>query len=106
MRFLVDEDVPIEVTRCLREKGHEVFLAADVLGVRSDDADIWQHAVGNDSFVVTCNRQDFLELAGKSPEAGLIVLNRRKNRQAECSHILQLIAHAGEPGLKRNINFA
>ena len=106
MRFLVDEDVPVEVARCLREEGHEVFLAADVLGVQTDDVDIWEHAVGNHSIVVTCNRQDFLELAGKSPETGLIVLKRRKTRQAECGHILQLIAHAGEAGLKRNINFA
>jgi hypothetical protein len=56
--------------------------------------------------VVTCNRQDLLELAGAEPAAGLVILNRRRTRQAECSHLLQLLAKAGETGLKGNINFA
>ena len=56
--------------------------------------------------MVTCNRQDFLELAGTEPAAGLIVVNRRGARQAECNHVLRLVAKAGETGLKGNINFA
>jgi hypothetical protein len=49
---------------------------------------------------------DFLELAGTEPATGLIILNRRRTRQAECRHLLQLLANAGEDGLKGNINFA
>ena len=94
MRFLVDEDVAVEVARCLKQAGHEVFLVAEVLGVRTD------------SIVVSCNRQDFLALAGSAPETGVIILNRRRTRQAECRHVLQLLASAGEAGLKGNINFA
>ena len=56
--------------------------------------------------MITCNRQDFLELAGTEPDTGLIVLNRRRTRQAECRHLLQLLASAGESGLMGNINFA
>ena len=56
--------------------------------------------------MITCNRQDFLQLAGTAPEAGLIVLNRRRTRQAECRHVLGLLARAGESGLAGNINFA
>lgn len=56
--------------------------------------------------VVTCNRQDFLELAGQSPETGLIILNRRRTRQSECAHLLRLIEAAGESGIPGNINFA
>ena len=89
MRFLVDEDVALEAARCLQRAGHEVLLVADVLGVRTDDVDIWRHAVRTGSIVVTCNRQDFLELAGTEPATGLIVLNRRRTRQAECRHLLQ-----------------
>jgi predicted nuclease of predicted toxin-antitoxin system len=106
VRFLVDEDVAIEVARCLRNAGHEVLLVAEALGVRTDDVDIWHHAVRTEAIVITCNRQDFLELAGTSPETGVIILNRRRTRQAECRHVLQLLASAGEAGLKRNINFA
>ena len=89
MRFLVDEDVAVEVARCLRQAGHEVSLVAEVLGVRTDDVDIWHYAVLTSAIVITCNRQDFLELAGTALETGLIVLNRRRTRQAECRHVLE-----------------
>ena len=59
-----------------------------------------------EAIVVTCNRQDFLKLAGNAPETGLIILNRRRTRQAECRHVLHLLTNAGETGLKGNINFA
>jgi predicted nuclease of predicted toxin-antitoxin system len=98
--------VAVEATRCLRQAGHEVLLVTEVLGVRTDDVDIWRHAVQTQSIVVTCNRQDFLELAGTEPATGLIILNRRRTRQAECRHLLRLLTNAGEVGLKRNINFA
>ena len=106
VKFLVDEDVAVEVARCLRQAGHEVLLVAEVLGVRTDDVDIWHHAVLTNAIVITCNRQDFLELAGTAPETGLIILNRRRTRQAACRHVLALLARAGESGLSRNINFA
>lgn len=106
MRFLLDEDVAVEAARCLQQAGHEVAQVAEVLGVRTDDVDIWRHAVCTGAIVVTCNRQDFLALAGTAPETGLIILNRRRTRQAECRHLLQLLVNAGESGLKANINFA
>ena len=106
MRFLIDEDVAIEVARCLSQAGHEVALVTEVLGVRTDDSDIWWHAVRTEAVVVTCNRQDFLELAGTESETGLIILNRRRTRQAECRHLLALLSSAGEQGLKGNINYA
>ena len=106
MRFLVDEDVAVEVSRCLRQAGHEVSLVAEVLGVRTDDVDIWYHGVRSEAIVVTCNRQDFLVLAGTAPQPGLLIVNRRRTRQAECRHLLELLTSAGETGLKCNINFA
>jgi predicted nuclease of predicted toxin-antitoxin system len=106
VRFLVDEDVAIEVVRALRQEGHEVLQVTEVLGVRTNDLDIWHHALRTQAVVVTCNRQDCLELAGAEPETGLIILNRRRTRSADCSHVLRLLASAGESGLKGNINFA
>jgi predicted nuclease of predicted toxin-antitoxin system len=106
VKFLVDEDVPAEAALCLQQAGHQTFLVTETLDVRTDDVDVWQYAVESQSIVITCNRQDFLELAGTAPETGLIVLNRRRTRTAECQHLLALLKRAGETGLNGNINFA
>lgn len=70
MRFLFDEDVPIEAVRSVRQAGHEILLVAESLGMRTDDANIWYRAVRTNSIEVTCNRQDFLKLAGTEPATG------------------------------------
>ena len=90
----------------LRQAGHEVSLVRKALGMRTDDVDIGDHAVRAGAMVITCNRDDFLALAGTEPKTGLVILNRRRTRQAECRHVLQLLAEAGESGLMGNINFA
>jgi len=57
--------------------------------------------------MVSCNRAHFLALAlATETHPGLIVLNRRRTRQAEASHLLELIAKAGAQGLLNNVNFA
>jgi hypothetical protein len=40
------------------------------------------------------------------PNPGLIVLIRRRSRQAECGNLLTLLRQAGESGILCNINFA
>lgn len=70
MKFLLDEDVAVDLDRCLRQNGHETVRVAEILGFRTDDADIWDHACREKLIVITCNRQDFLELAGTAPETG------------------------------------
>jgi predicted nuclease of predicted toxin-antitoxin system len=106
VKLLVDEDVAVEVVRCLRQRGHDVKLAFEVLGARTPDEDLWNYAILSGSIVLTCNRDDFLALAGTEPRTGLIIPNRRRTRQAECSHLPKLLANAGPEGLSRNINFA
>lgn len=106
MKFLLDEDVAVEMARGLQSAGHEVVLVAAALGKRTDDVEVWRYAARTGSILVTCNRQDFQKLAGTEPAAGLIILNRRNTRQSECSHLLRLLAGAGEIGLNGNINFA
>ena len=49
MRFLVDEDVPIEVARCLRQDGHEIPLVVEHLAEGADDATVWQQAAAAES---------------------------------------------------------
>lgn len=106
MKFLLDEDVATEIVRCLQQHGHETQLVFEALGPRTPDNRVWEHAVRTDAIVVTCNRDDFLELAGAAPETGLIIVKRRRTRQAECRKVLDLPRSAGDTSLYKNINFA
>ena len=56
--------------------------------------------------MVTCNRDDFVELAKREPHHGIVVIIRRKTRAAERAALFRLLERAGETGLKSNINFA
>jgi len=67
---------------------------------------VFQFAYDNDFLLVTCNRDDFLELAKQKPYHGIIIVVRRKTRAAERSALFHLLERAGENGLKNNINFA
>ena len=106
MKFLLDEDVAVEIVRCLQQQGHETQLVFETPGPRTPDHHVWEHAIRTDAILVTCNRDDFLKLAGTAPETGLIIVNRRRTRQAECRKVLDLLRNAGEAGLRKNINFA
>lgn len=111
MKFLLDHDVPVEVAHLLRFWGHDVILLKDVLPITASDEQVFQRAQIEEAVVVSCNRAHFLKLAEKvvqtnSPFAGLIILTRRRSRQAECGRLLQLLRHTGDQGLRGNINFA
>jgi predicted nuclease of predicted toxin-antitoxin system len=106
VRFLLDEDVPSDIRRALRNAGHTVEIAFEVVGESMPDEAVWAHAVATKAIVVTCNRQHFLGLAGTNPATGLIVLGRKDKRQTEVSNILKLLKKAGPSGLEGNINFA
>jgi hypothetical protein len=55
---------------------------------------------------VTCNRDDFTDLAKTKPYHGIIIVIRRKTRAAEKSALFRLLERGGETGLRNNINFA
>lgn len=106
MKLLLDNDVPDRVGSVLREAGHEILLLRDSLPVETDDAEVLTHAKANGAVLVTCNRDDFLDLARHQSHAGIVVLIRRKTRIAECAALLRLTGRAGEQGLRNNVNFA
>jgi len=106
VRFFLDHDVPTEVARVLRREGHEVTELREALPVTATDLDALRYANDHLLFVVTCNRDDFLVLVTEHPNPGLIVLIRRRSRQAECANLLTLLREAGEDGIVGNINFA
>ncbi len=111
MKFFLDHDLPDEVVRLLRYWNHDIQLLREALPITASDEVAFRHAQKEERIIITCNRSHFLALARdaistKDPFAGLIVLIRRRTRQAECAHLLTLIRRAGEEGLKANINLA
>ncbi len=106
MNFLLDQDVPERVGDVLREEGHSVIRLREVLPVNSEDAEVLQYACDHELILVTCNRDDFLQLAASASHYGIIILIRRQTRLAECSALLKLVRNAGLSGLVKNINFA
>lgn len=106
MKFLLDQDVPEDLSYLLQQLGHEVtFLRKALRPDVSDDA-VLQFAYGHGYVLLTCNRDDFVELASTQPHHGIIIVIRRRTRAAERAALLRLLEHAGEMGLQKNINFA
>ena len=64
----------------------------------------WARA--HDAILISCNRKDFLALRPEGTHPGLIVLIRRRTRQAEIAAMQKLLADAGDQGLANSINFA
>ena len=83
----------------------------EALPIRVTDEVVFEFAQREQRIIVSCNRNHFLKLARDAvekgnPFAGLIILIRRRTRQAECAHLLSLLRRAGETGLTENINLA
>ena len=106
MRFFLDHDVPDRVAGVLSQAGHEVVRLREELSTRSDDETVLEHARVRGMVLVTCNRDDFLELARRRGHGGIIILIRRRTRLAECSALLRLIGQAGPQGIESNVNYA
>jgi predicted nuclease of predicted toxin-antitoxin system len=106
VKFLLDQDVPEDLTYLLHQLDHEVLRLRDVLGKHVPDTAVLQYAHQRDCLLLTCNPDDFLRLAEQRPHHGIIVIIRRKTRAAERAALLRLPETAGDVGLRGNINFA
>jgi predicted nuclease of predicted toxin-antitoxin system len=106
MTFLLDHDVPLEIGRLIRREGYPAQRVVECLSATATDAEVLAHAKSQGWILVTCNRGDFLPLAKEIAPGGLVILIRRKTRQAECAKLLRLLRQAGEAGLRGNVNFA
>jgi predicted nuclease of predicted toxin-antitoxin system len=106
MKFLLDHDVPIDISYSLAELGHQVVRLPEVLDPSINDEEILDYASQNGCVLVSCNRDDFLKLAKGKIHFGIIILIRRKNRAAERAALIRLMDRAGESGIQSNINFA
>ena len=107
MTFFLDQDVPENIALLLRHWGHAVTVLREVLPITTPDVAAFAYARAHAMVTITCNRDDYLALAAAHPEhPGLVILIRRRTRQAECGKVLGLLQRAGETGLSGNINFA
>jgi len=106
VKFLLDQDVPDDLSYLLQQLNHEVSLLRQVLPHDAPDPTVLQFAHEHGFLLVTCNRGDFVELAKLRPHHGVVVIIRRKTRALERAALFRLLERAGEAGLRNNINFA
>jgi len=105
LKFVLDQDVPDDLSYLLQELGHEVLLLRQVLPTDAADATVLQFARDNGCILITCNRDDFLELASHQGHHGIIVIGGVHVR------LNGLLCSAcwsgrGRRGLQNNLNFA
>ena len=96
MRFLLDHDVPDDLSYLLNELGHEVILLRQALPGNSPDEAVFQFAQEHDCLLLTCNRDDFLRLASSKHHHRIVVVIRRRTRAEERAALFRLLDHAGE----------
>ena len=103
---MLDHDVPEDLCYLLEQLGHDVTLLRKALPVNASDEAVLQFAYTHNCVLLTCNREDFLDLAAKKPHQGIVIVIRRRTRAAERAALFRLLERAGETGLQNNVNFA
>ena len=105
MKFLLDHDVPDDLSYLIEQLGHEVTLVRNAIPGDSSDLAVLQFAHDAGCVLLTCNRDDFLRLAMTKPHHGIIIVIRRRTRADERAALFRLLERAGDVGLRNNINF-
>lgn len=106
MKFLLDHDVPDDLSYLLEQLGHDVTLLREALPGGSSDEVVLRFAHEAACILLTCNRDDFLHLAAANPHSGIVIVIRRRTRGEERSALYRLLERAGEAGIGNNVNFA
>ena len=106
MKFLLDHDVPDDLSYLLEQLGHNVTLLRKALPGDSSDEAVLLLAHDRGSLLLTCNRDDFLDIAAMVPHHGIVIVIRRRTRAKERAALFRLLHRAGETGLRNNVNFA
>ena len=97
MKFLLDHDVPEDLSYLLEQLGHDVTLLRRALAHDVSDEAALQFAHKHGCVLLTCNRDDFLDLATKEPHHGIIIVIRRRTRAAERAALLNSSSEQGRP---------
>jgi predicted nuclease of predicted toxin-antitoxin system len=66
VKFLFDHDVPEDLSYLLEQLGHEVTLLRKALPPNASDEAVLRFAHESGCVLLTCNRDDFLELANET----------------------------------------
>jgi len=106
VKFLLDHDVPDDLSYLLEQLGHDVTLLRRVLPRDYADEAVLQFASEHGFVLLTCNRDDFLALAATRPHNGIVIVIRRRTRADERAALFRLLDCAGETGLRNNLTFA
>jgi predicted nuclease of predicted toxin-antitoxin system len=106
VKFLLDHDVPDDLSYLLEQLGHDVTLLRKALPRDSSDEAVFQFAHSAGCILPTCNRADFLHLAATQPHHGIVIIIRRRSRAEERAALLRLLDRAGDRGIGNNVNFA
>lgn len=106
MKFLLDHDVPDDLSYLLEQLGHDVTLLRNALPRDSSDEAVFQFVRGAGCILLTCNRDDFLHLAATQSHHGIVIIVRRRTRAEERAALFRLLDRAGETGIRNNVNFA
>jgi hypothetical protein len=103
VKFLLDHDVPDDLSYLLEELNHEVMLLRKSLpGNSSDEAVLTPAVVG----YWLATGTNFLHLVTTRPHHGVVIIIRRRTRADERAALFRLLERAGEAGLVNNVNFA
>jgi predicted nuclease of predicted toxin-antitoxin system len=104
VKFLLDHDVPDDLSYLIEQLGHDVTLLRKALPGDSSDEAVLQFAHEHGFVLVTCNRDDFLDLATRRPHQGIVIAIRRRTRAEERAALFRLLERAGETGLRNNVS--
>jgi len=76
VKFLLDHDVPEDLSYLLRQLGHKITLLRKALPPNASDEAVLQFAYDQESLLVTCNRDDFLHLARQWRRSRITAISR------------------------------
>ena len=96
MKFLLDHDVPEDLSYLLETLGHQVTLLRKIAPADSSDEAVLQLASETESVLLTCNRDDFLALAGTKRHLGIIVHSPPDSDRVRCGPLSAVDARRGE----------
>ena len=106
MKFLLDHDVPDDLSYLLEQLGHDVTLLRRALPGDSSDEAVLRFALETGCILLTCNRDDFLHLAATQLHHGLVIIVGRRTRGEERVALFRPLDRAGETGIGNNVSFA
>ena len=106
MKFLLDHDVPDDLSYLLEQLGHDVTLLRKALPGDSSDETVLQFAYERGCVLVDLQQRRLSPSRTMRPPHGIVVVIRRRTRADERAALFRLLERAGETGVRDNVNFA